>query len=374
MNYMQYAYDIAIQGEFTTFPNPMVGAVLVHNEKIIGEGYHKKYGDFHAEYNCIKDAKEKGNGYLIKDSVMYVTLEPCNHHGKTPPCLDLILREGIKEVHVSVVDPNPQMKGKSIDIMRQKGIEVFVGELSEIGLDMNRRFIHSFTSDKPYVMYKAAMTLDGKIASHTNDSRWISSESSRKLTHKMRMTYCGLLTTYMTVNNDNPRMDVRYGLKGKNPIPIIVDRNLKVDTSKVIFDVHDEIIIVTSKDNQESIESGTSNINNGKTINKIKFIYVDELNGELNLEQALIKIRELGIKSVMIECGSSMSWSLIKGDLIDEYVIFIAPKLVGGKEAYSIVGGQGFDKISDSRMIEFDDIQNIDVDLMIRGKRRCSQE
>lgn len=374
MNYMQYAYDLAIQGEFTTFPNPIVGAVLVHKEKIIGEGYHKKYGDFHAEYNCIKDAKEKGHGDFIKASVMYVTLEPCNHHGKTPPCLDLILKEGIKEVHVSMVDPNPQMKGKSIDIMRKNGIEVHVGELSEIGLDLNRRFIHIFTSNMPYVMYKGAMTLDGKIASRTNDSKWISSESSRKLTHKLRMTYCGLMTTYMTVNNDNPRMDVRYGLEGKSPTPIIVDRTLKVDVSKTIFDIHDKLIIITSKDNQSLIQTGAAEICKTKAISKIKFVYTEESSGELNLEQAFVKLKELGIKSIMIECGSSMSWSLIKRDLIDEYVIFIAPKIVGGKDAYSIVGGHGFDKISESNMIEFKDIRNIDGDLMIRGTRRCLQE
>lgn len=374
MNYMQYAYELAKQGEYTTFPNPMVGAVLVHDENIIGEGFHKKYGDFHAEYNCIKDAKEKGNESKIKDSIMYVTLEPCNHYGKTPPCLDLILMENIKEVHVSMVDPNPQMQGKSIEIMEQHGIKVVVGELAEYGSKLNRRFVHSFSSDMPYVMYKAAMTLDGKIASKANDSKWISSEESRMLTHKLRMSYSGIMTTYKTVNNDNPRMDVRYDLEGKNPIPIIIDRCLKVDMDKTIFKINEKLIIVTSSNNREAIETGKSPISNSQGIEKIEFVYASETDGKLDMEEAFRKLRLIGIKSIMIECGSSMSWSLVEKDLIDEYVIFIAPKIVGGSDAYSIVGGFGFEKISEATVIEFDETISIGGDVVIRGMRKCLQE
>lgn len=374
MDYMKEAYRLAEKGLYTTYPNPMVGAVIVYKDQIIGSGYHEKYGSNHAERNAVKDTYDRGNGHLIKDSAMYVTLEPCNHQGKTPPCLDLILKEKIKNVHISQLDVNPIMSGKSVEILKNNGVNVTSGYMSEYGEKLNSKFMNQFIGKKPYVTLKTAITLDGKIASKNYDSKWITCEESRKMVHLLRSNNHGILTSYKTLNIDNARLNIRHIESLNHPVPIILDADLKTNRELDIFDIHEEIIIVTSKSNEASDKKIDFRGEGSKA--KIKYLYVDLIgdNRKLDLEGALIELKKLGIHSIMAECGGSINWELLSLNLVDEYWGFIAPKILGGRDSISCVSGEGFDKISESINLEFIGMDKIGTDILIRGRCICSQE
>lgn len=370
MEFMQEAYRLAKKGSYTTYPNPMVGAVIVHEKKIIGRGYHESYGGNHAERNAFIDAYKNGYGCLLKDSILYVTLEPCNHSGKTPPCIDLIIKEKIKEVHVSQLDVNPLMQGKSIEILKKHAIKVVLGEMKEYGEVLNRKFNKQFTNGLPYITIKTATSLDGKIATKDYDSKWITCEESRKRVHLLRKHNDSIMTSYKTANIDNAKLNVRFIKSDHNPVPIIIDRKLKLKGELDLFDIHKKVFIVTSEMNKKnrikfkSIESKA----------EIVYIYTKEVDGKLDLKTALEEIKLHGINSVLIEAGSYIAWEMLSNNLIDEFYMFIAPKIIGGKDALSVVTGEGFKKVSDSLILEFDDAEFLGRDILIRGRRKCLQE
>ena len=302
--YMQRALDLAVLGIGDVSPNPLVGCVIVHNGEIIGEGWHRKYGEGHAEVNAIDSVQDKS---LLKKSIMYVTLEPCAHHGKTPPCAELIVESQIPEVVICNSDPFKQVKGKGVKILKKAGVKVTIGVMEDLGAWVNRRFFTSIIENRPYIILKWAQTSDGFIARSNFDSKWISGTTSRKLVHKWRAEEDAILVGYNTTLHDNPRLDCR-DWKGKSPVRIYLDRDNTIPDSHTIKSGAVRTICYTAK-----IQS--TNVN-------YEQVYVDF---EEDLEwQILDDLHHQNIRSLIIEGGSVTLQKFIDQGLWDEARIFTA--------------------------------------------------
>ena len=285
---MELAIKLAKKGEGKVNPNPMVGAVIVKDGIVIGEGYHEKYGEGHAEVNAFKSLKEDPSG-----ATMYVTLEPCSHYGKTPPCADKIIKNNIKRVVIGMIDPNPLVAGNGVDKLKKAGIEVKVGVLEEKCKKLNEVFIKYILSKKPFVVLKTAMSLDGKIATRTGESKWISSEKSRLQVHNLRNKLSAIMVGVNTVIKDNPELTCRIE-NGNNPIRIIVDSTLRIPmNSKVLQNKDNKTIIATTK---------RANIKNMQELLKknINVLIIDEKNGQVDLSALIKKLGELNIDSILL--------------------------------------------------------------------------
>lgn len=337
IKYMKLALTEAIKGEGKVNPNPLVGSVVVKDGKILSIGYHEKYGEFHAERNALNKIDKKAQGATI-----YVTLEPCSHYGKTPPCVDIIIESGIKRCVVATLDPNPLVAGKGIEILKKSGIEVVVGVLEEEAKDLNKVFFKYILTKKPYIFLKCGITLDGKIATHNFSSKWITNSIAREKVQKYRNKFTGIFVGKNSVIEDNPSLDARIE-NGRNPFRITIDKNLEIpSTHKIIANNNDEkTIIITSK---KMIETDKYKMLMEKY--KIKFI---TLEGDIfSLEEIFSKIGELGIDSILIEGGSNIISQLFKDNLIDSGEIFIAPKILGDSSAIPFIDGFKRDSIGDA--------------------------
>ena len=334
--YMRMAIRLAGKGIGKTSPNPMVGAVIVRNGKIIGRGYHKKCGDYHAEINAINNAKGS-----IRGSTFYITLEPCSHYGRTPPCVDTLIKKKLERVVVGTPDPNPEVNGKGIKILRSKGIKVDVGILDTECRQLNEHYFKFIKSGIPYVTVKYAQTLDGRIATKTGDSQWISSEASRKYVHVLRSTNDGIMVGAGTVTADNPQLTVRH-VKGKNPLRIIVDSKLRIPIkSSVLTDdnPHQTIIATTSNAPSRKITAI-------KKLGAEVLVVKKERNGKVSFSSLLKELGKREIMSVLVEGGSGMITALLKVNLVDKMIIPISPRILGkGLEA---IGDLNINKIKDA--------------------------
>ncbi len=310
--FMQRCLELAQNGAGYVSPNPLVGAVIVHQGKIIGEGWHKKYGTAHAEVNAAHAVNDKS---LLPESTLYVNLEPCSHHGKTPPCADLILKHQIKKVVIGMQDPNPLVAGKGVKLLQANGVEVIENVLLASCLDLNRKFITFITQKRHYILLKWAQSADGFIGS-INGKTKISGEISNAYTHKLRAEYDGILVGFQTALQDNPRLDTRNWV-GKNPKIIIIDRELKLPSHLEIFKSNAEIVVFNTIKNDK--------INN---VNCIKYKPLSAW------EDILDSLYELNIGSVMVEGGSKTLNSIIKKEIWDEAcVISNAQNLYEGIKA-----------------------------------------
>lgn len=356
--FMEYALELAERGRGVVSPNPLVGAVIVKEGKIIGEGYHEKFGQAHAEVNAIKNARED-----VKGSTIYVTLEPCSHYGKTPPCVDLIIESRIKKVIVGMVDPNPLVSGRGIDILRKNNIEVHVGLLEEDCKRLNEVFIKYIDTGKPFCLLKVAMTLDGKISTYRGDSKWISSEKSREYVHKLRHEFSGIMVGIETVIRDNPMLNTRIkGFQGKNPIRIVLDSRLRIPM--------DSNIVATAHEISTIVATGEfSNLERIRELEEksIKIIRIPLKDGKIDMNILMEKLGNMGIDSILIEGGANVNYSSLEANLVDKLAFFIAPKLLGGKNAKTPVEGQGIEKISSSIKIKDMKSKYIGEDLLIEG-------
>ncbi|MGM0845354.1 MAG: bifunctional diaminohydroxyphosphoribosylaminopyrimidine deaminase/5-amino-6-(5-phosphoribosylamino)uracil reductase RibD [Bacillota bacterium] len=353
--YMELALSLAKAGKGQTSPNPAVGAVVVKDGEILGMGAHLKAGEPHAEVHAIRQAGPKAEGADI-----YVTLEPCAHTGKTPPCANLIVENKLRRVFIASVDPNPLVAGKGISILENAGIEVTTGVCETEALKMNEHFFHYIQTKTPYVTLKSAVTLDGKTASFTGDSKWITSEESRLDVHKYRHTHDAILVGVNTVIKDNPFLTTRLPRGGKNPIRVVLDTNLRIPIESKILEVKEAktVIFCGSKASAEK-----------KRILKEKGVLLEQLNSpDMAISQVLKRLGELNITSLFVEGGSSVHFSFLKERAFQEVVIYIAPKLVGGSKAFSSFGGDGFALISDGEQLEFSSVESIGVDLKIIAK------
>ena len=355
--YMRMAIEEAKKGEGFTSPNPLVGAVIVKDDKVIGIGYHQKYGENHAEINAFLDAQKKGED--VEGADIYVTLEPCSHYGKTPPCADAIIKNKIKKVIIGCVDSNPKVAGNGIKKLKDAGIEVIVNVLEDECRKLNEVFFYYIANKRPFVVMKYAMTMDGKISTVSGKSKWITSEKSREHSHRFRNKYSAIMVGINTVIEDNPTLNCRLP-NTKNPIRIILDSSLKIDLKSNICKTAKEIktfIAAVSNDDKKIKELESLGI---------EIIKTESDNGRVNLKE-LMKIlgEEKNIDSVYVEGGASLHASLIEERLVNKVLVYIAPKIFGGVKAKSPIGGEGIDDPNNAFKLIGGDITKIDDDLFL---------
>ncbi len=363
IKFMQRALALAAKAKGMTSPNPMVGAVLVKNGKIIAEGFHKRPGTPHAEAIAIDRA-----GQEAANSSLYVTLEPCCHVDKrTPPCTKAILNARIQKVFIAMKDPNPKVSGQGINELKMHGVKVAAGLLEDKAKRLNEAYIKYITTGKPFVILKVAMTLDGKIATQDGESKWITGEKARTVVHKLRSNVDAIMTAVGTVKADNPSLTVRlYKKRGlKNPKRILIDPNLDAPLDFKIFNVPPETIIVTSKNSSQNISFKTDE---KKTKLLKKGVLILEYEGDrVDLEWLMRRLGEMGICSLMIEGGSSLGASSLNDGVVDRVVFFIAPKIIGGKHSIPAIGGNAFRSLNDAFRIEGVKVSRIGQDIIIDG-------
>lgn len=362
--YMNIAIELAEKARGRTSPNPLVGAVLIKNDEIIGKGYHKKKGSYHAEVEAINSCQTPLDGVT-----MYVTLEPCCFYGHTPPCTKAILNSGIKKVIVGRIDPNPRVNGKGIRELKEGGVEVEVGFLQDEISRQNEIYIKYITKKIPFTALKMAISLDGKMCTKTKDSKWITSDISRRYVHKIRSQFDSILTGVGTVLIDDPLLTVRYGNVKRNPLRIVVDSKLKIPLDLKLFKTIDEsrLIIATTKYYNEK---------KAKKIDKlggeILFVNSDEnenikQRNRINLKELLKTLGEKEITSVLIEAGPTLSTSFIKQDLVDKFHIFIAPMIIGGYNSFQTIGDLEIARIVDTKKLNFSKVKRIGDDVLIEA-------
>ena len=352
--YMKQALSLAEKGKGFTSPNPMVGAVIVKDGRVVGEGYHKKYGDWHAEVNAFNNASED-----VEGATMYVTLEPCSHTGKTPPCADKIIEKKIGRVVIGAADPNPLVSGRGIQKLQNAGIKVSCGLLADESIRLNEIFMKYIVQKRPFVVYKSATALDGKIATVTGKSQWISNENSRKETHLLRHYMSGIMVGINTVMADNPMLNCRIdGLT--SPIRIIVDSLLRISPDcRIVQSAKDYRTIVATLQESDSIKA-----NRLKQMG-VEIVTVKERNGRIDLENLMSILGEMGIDSILIEGGGTLAFSCFEQGIVDKVIYYIAPKILGGASAKTSVEGDGFKEIADCTKLKDISVRMIDNDICV---------
>ncbi|MFD1777261.1 bifunctional diaminohydroxyphosphoribosylaminopyrimidine deaminase/5-amino-6-(5-phosphoribosylamino)uracil reductase RibD [Fredinandcohnia salidurans] len=353
-DYMNLAINVAKAGVGQTTPNPVVGAVIVNDGRVVGIGAHLKAGEPHAEVHAIRMAGEKA-----QNSTAYVTLEPCSHHGKTPPCADLLITSKVKRVVVATTDPNPLVAGKGIAKLKAAGIEVEVGVCKEQADALNAVFFHYLDKKRPYVTLKSATTLDGKIATVTGESKWITGEAARQDVHLYRSIHDAILVGVNTVLMDNPSLTTRLpNGTGKNPIRVILDSKLRTPLdSQIVNDGKAETwIIVSNQVNQEKINEFSEK-------KGVRIIQLQEAN--LSISTMLTRLGEEGISSIFVEGGAEVNGSFLKEKAINQVIVYLAPKLFGGKQAPTAIGGSGIESIDDSLQLTIKSVEQLGEDVKI---------
>ena len=359
--FMSRAIELARNGIGTTKTNPLVGCVIVKDGKIIGEGFHKTFGSNHAEVNAIEDAKRRGEN--LERSTIYVNLEPCSHHGKTPPCADRIIKEKIARVVIGNCDSFKEVQGRGIDKLKTAGIEVKCKVLEEECTALNERYFTYIKNKRPFVVLKAGMTIDGKIATKTFESQWITSEESRKFSHELRGMCDAIMVGINTVLKDDPSLNVRTGRYPHSPARIIVDSKLRISQSaKVLSKDLENIAIIATTDSydREKFEILSK-------MENVRIVIVKDKNGRVDLRDLLEKLKEFNISSILLEGGGSLNASMLKENLVDKFYFFIAPKIIGA-DGISAIGRMGIEKIDEVLNLNDVEVSKISTDILIKGR------
>lgn len=358
--YMRRALELARKGEGHTSPNPMVGCVVVKDGRIISEGYHEKYGEFHAERNALTRCTEDTAG-----ADLYVTLEPCCHQGKTPPCTDIIIEKKIARVFVGSMDSNPLVAGKGVQILRDHGIYVETGILDAECRKLNEVFYHYIATKTPFVVMKYAMTLDGKIACATGDSKWVTGEIARTQVHRMRGRYRGIMVGIGTVLADDPMLNCRVE-GGVDPVRIICDSNLHIPTESQIVKTASDIGTIVAC-SQEALESERKQ----EKIRRLKEAGIQIIGTEgahgVNLVELMKKLGGQNIDSILLEGGGTLNASALEDGIVNKVYAYIAGKLIGGMDARSPVEGMGIDRMADAITLQNMEIEKLGDDFCIVG-------
>ncbi len=358
--YMKLALTLALKGRGTTSPNPMVGAVVVKNGKVVGKGYHRRAGGPHAEVNALKDSGRNAFG-----STLYVALEPCCLAGKTPPCVDLIVAKGVGKVVVATRDPNPLNNGRGIRLLRSRGIEVKVGTLKDEAKRINEVFFKFIAKGLPFVIVKIAQTLDGKIATITGDSKWITGEAARRYVHRLRSQVDAIMVGVKTILRDDPLLTSRlprHRSINHAPIKVIVDSRLKVPPTSRIFSDRSPAptIIATTrfayKNRIKELEAKGARV-----------LVTKDKDGRVQLKSLVKELARFDITSLLVEGGGSVIASALQGRIVDKVLFFIAPKIVGGKYALTSVEGAGIKKIDRAIRLRDVAIRRFGSDILIEG-------
>lgn len=353
--FMNLALRLALKAKGRTSPNPMVGAIVVKNGRILGKGYHKKAGMPHAEVIALDEADKRAEGARL-----YVTLEPCTHFGRTPPCVYRIIKSGIKEVVIGMIDPNPKNFGRGIAILKQHKIKVRTGFLEDKLKKLNEVFIKYITKHLPFVTVKVGQSLDGRIATYTGDSKWITTDKSRAYAHRLRSNYDAIMVGVNTILRDNPRLDAWFSQR--QPIKIIVDSQLSTSAQANIFSGNSSVIIVTLP-----VKPGQETENRKILELKAKILEVKEKEGQVNLKDMLKKLAQLEITNILVEGGGTLIGSLFDEGLVDKVLFFISPKIIGGKEAISSVMGKGIARIDRAINLKDVKLKHIGKDFLVQG-------
>ena len=368
--YMRRAIELAKKGSGHVNPNPLVGAVIVRDGEIIGEGYHECYGQLHAERNAIANAKKRGNS--LEGSTIYVTLEPCCHYGKTPPCTEAIIEEKIAKVVVGSDDPNPLVSGKGFQMLREKGIEVIPHFLKEECDAINHVFFHYIRTGTPYVAMKYAMTMDGKIACYTGDSKWVTGEKSRAHVQTLRNHYKGIMAGIGTVLADDPMLNCRIE-GGRDPIRIIADSHLRIpmDSQLVRTAGQQPLIVACLPDADE--EKAAQLQEKGVEVLRIPGVTTADITEEQKEVISLpVLMKELGarkIDGILLEGGGQLNESAVQAGIVDRIYCYIAPKIFGGAQAKTPVEGQGLTRAADAWQFNRIGMQEFGQDILLEYEK-----
>ncbi len=355
--YMQRALELAVLAEGNTSPNPMVGCVIVNDEGVVvGEGYHHKAGEAHAEVNALQVA-----GSEAKGATAYVTLEPCAHYGRTGPCCVALAKAGIRKVVVACTDPNPQVAGEGIKYLRLQGIEVVVGVCEREALRLNEKFFCWISKQRPFISLKYAMTLDGKLAARTGDSKWITGEAARTYAHRLRKQHDAILVGIGTVLEDDPELTTRM-VQGKNPIRIILDSRLRISLMANVLNPAARTIIFTG------LEADAFKVEALNAFPNVEVIRLPLAEGHIPLDLMLIQLQQREITSLLVEGGSQIHGAFKDAGLADRVYAFIAPKIVGGAQGYTPIGGEGSSTIEEGWQLTAVETKLLGQDLLVTGK------
>jgi diaminohydroxyphosphoribosylaminopyrimidine deaminase/5-amino-6-(5-phosphoribosylamino)uracil reductase len=354
-HWMKRALLLARKGKGRTSPNPLVGAVLVKRGRVVGEGYHAKAGEAHAEIVALRKAGKEARG-----STLYVTLEPCTHYGKTPPCAPAVIQAGVRRVVVGMVDPNPVVKGKGISALRKAGIDVHSGTLEKECKTLNEAFCKYILMKVPFVILKVAATLDGKIATRNGESKWISSEASRRLVHRLRNEVDAVVVGVGTVLKDDPLLTARMR-GGRDPVRIILDSHLRIpEDARVIGVSSSRTLIATTplapKDKIERLDKAG-----------VQVLLIESKNGVVDLRAFLSKMGEMGVMSVLVEGGSRVNGAFLDEGLVDKFLLFLSPRLMGDPQALGVFQGKGFEHLKDSTSVKDVKLKRIGEDILVEG-------
>lgn len=353
-NLMLQTIKLAKKGTGHTSPNPLVGALIVKNGKIIARGYHQQAGGHHAEIVALNQA-----GHKAKNAIMYVNLEPCCHQGKTPPCTKALIKAGLKEIHIAMLDPNPLVSGQGKKKLSQAGIKIILGEQQNQAKKLNEAFCKYITTNRPFITAKWAMSLDGKIATHTGDSQWISNELSRNLAHELRQQSEAIMVGVNTIIKDNPRLTVRNNTKKPiHPIKIVLDSKGRTPLSANIFKQPGRVLIATTEKMPKKRE---------RQYNKLgaKIIRTKNKNDQVDLAALLAQLGQQAITSILIEGGSQVMTSAVEQNLIDKAYIFIGNKIIGGQQAKTPVAGKGIAKMSQVNNWRLDQVKLLGDNILL---------
>ena len=365
-DYMLRAISLAKKGTGYTSPNPLVGAVIVKDGRIIGEGYHAIYGDLHAERNAIKNLTEDAKGATI-----YVTLEPCCHYGKQPPCTEAILAAGITKVVIGSRDPNPLVSGKGTDFLRSHGIEVIEDFMREECDELNPIFFHYITEKTPYVVMKYAMSMDGKIAAYTGKSQWITGEAARQHVQETRNWLKGIMVGCNTVLQDDPALTCRIE-GGRNPVRIVCDSHLRIPLDcQLVQTAVDVPTIVATLDGASDKAKELQRAN-------VQILQCKEKDGRIDLYDLMVQLGAQDIDGILLEGGGTLNEQALAQDIVQEVQVYIAPKIIGGAEAKTPVEGKGVPDPNGAYRFAFDRMEQVGDDILLRYRKEkreiCLQE
>lgn len=359
MDYMGQALSLARLAVGQVSPNPAVGAVLVKNEVVVGQGYTQPPGGAHAEVQALKQAGAEARG-----SILYVTLEPCCHYGRTPPCTKAVIAAGITEVHMAMIDPNPLVGGKGKKELESAGIKTYLGEHEAEARELNEAYVKYITTGLPFVTAKFAISLDGKIATRSGDSKWISSAESRKYVHSLRYATDAIMAGVNTVLTDNPHLTIRFSGKGgttrKQPLRVIVDGKGRTPLTAQVFNEPGRTVLALGRPAKPEEKTAFAHVG-------AEIVELPSTEGLVDLAALLKSLGQREITSVLVEGGGRLFGSLFDSGLVDKVIAFIAPIIIGGEGAITAVSGSGVDTMADALRLERVKVDRFGDDLMVSG-------
>lgn len=350
--FMSQALRLAEQGLYSTTPNPRVGCVIVRDEQIVGSGWHEKAGQPHAEINALADA-----GAAARGATAYVTLEPCSHHGRTPPCADALIAAGIARVVIAMEDPNPLVSGRGCALLQQAGISIQTGLMQAEAYALNAGFVSRMTRKKPWVRLKIAASLDGKTALNNGASQWITGEAARQDGHRWRARSCAVMTGIGTVESDNPQLTVRHAETNRQPKKIVVDSRLAIPLAARVLQNDAETFIFTAQTGNREKKAALSQLN-------AQVMVLPNAGGRVDLQRMMAALADLGINEVLVEAGGRLNGALVDAGLVDELIIYLAPHLIGDN-ARGMIALPELTGLEDKKPLKIQDVRMIGQDIRL---------